>query len=74
VSTSEIVPRTLGRWDLILLKIIALVNINNVLRSRFTAGPRSHFEAKLELAVAGPVAVGWILFRRTHQSRPPLAV
>src|SRR5215470_2930585 len=24
------VPRTLGRWDLVLLKIVAIVNINNV--------------------------------------------
>jgi glutamate:GABA antiporter len=30
VSTSEIIPRTLGRWDLVLLKIVAIVNINNV--------------------------------------------
>jgi amino acid transporter len=32
------------------------------------------FEAKLVFGVAGPVAVGWILFRRTQQSRPPLTV
>jgi hypothetical protein len=32
------------------------------------------FEAKLVLGVAGPVAVGSILFRRTQQSRPRLAV
>src|SRR5256885_14497640 len=25
------IPRTLGRWDLVLLKIVAIVNINNVL-------------------------------------------
>ena len=24
------IPRTLGRWDLILLKVVAIVNINNV--------------------------------------------
>ena len=24
------IPRTLGRWDLVLLKIVAVVNINNV--------------------------------------------
>jgi hypothetical protein len=24
------IPRTLGRWDLVLLKIVAIVNINNV--------------------------------------------
>lgn len=27
---SEHIPRTLGRWDLVLLKIVAVVNINNV--------------------------------------------
>jgi amino acid transporter len=27
---SPLVPRTLGRWDLVLLKIVAIVNINNV--------------------------------------------
>jgi amino acid transporter len=27
---STAVPRTLGRWDLVLLKIVAIVNINNV--------------------------------------------
>jgi hypothetical protein len=32
------------------------------------------FEAKLVLGVVGPVAVGWIVFRRTRQSRLPLAV
>jgi amino acid transporter len=32
------------------------------------------FEAKLLLGVVGPVAVGWILFRRTQQFQPPLAV
>jgi glutamate:GABA antiporter len=32
------------------------------------------FEAKLVFGVVGPVAVGWILFRRTQQSGPPLAV
>jgi hypothetical protein len=32
------------------------------------------FEVKLALGVVGPVAIGWILFRRTQQSRPPLAV
>ena len=24
------IPRTLGRWDLVLLKVVAIVNINNV--------------------------------------------
>jgi amino acid transporter len=28
--TNIAVPRTLGRWDLVLLKIVAIVNINNV--------------------------------------------
>jgi amino acid transporter len=28
--TPPAVPRTLGRWDLVLLKIVAIVNINNV--------------------------------------------
>jgi hypothetical protein len=32
------------------------------------------FEAKLALGVVSPVAVGWILYRRTRQSRPPLPV
>jgi hypothetical protein len=32
------------------------------------------FEAKLVLGVDGPVAVDSILFRRTQQSGPPLAV
>ena len=27
---SSAIPRTLGRWDLVLLKIVAIVNINNV--------------------------------------------
>src|SRR5438309_1894278 len=30
VSTDTSIPRTLGRWDLVLLKIVAIVNINNV--------------------------------------------
>ncbi|HJZ73169.1 MAG TPA: APC family permease [Vicinamibacterales bacterium] len=30
MSQSAAVPRTLGRWDLVLLKIVAIVNINNV--------------------------------------------
>src|SRR4029079_13696110 len=30
VSASASVPRALGRWDLVLLKIVAIVNINNV--------------------------------------------
>src|SRR5207253_7481184 len=31
VSESPVgIPRTLGRWDLVLLKIVAIVNINNV--------------------------------------------
>jgi hypothetical protein len=111
VSTSEVVPGTLGRWDLVLFKIV--VNINNVppvavngwaslalwLVAFFTSRVAAlvgalatlgsivaafiptadvtsvaWFEAKLVLAVAGPVAVGWILFRRTQQSRLPLAV
>ena len=29
-SADAAVPRTLGRWDLVLLKIVAIVNINNV--------------------------------------------
>jgi amino acid transporter len=29
LATAEI-PRTLGRWDLVLLKVVAIVNINNV--------------------------------------------
>jgi amino acid transporter len=29
-AESAAVPRTLGRWDLVLLKIVAIVNINNV--------------------------------------------
>ena len=29
-AESTAVPRTLGRWDLVLLKIVAIVNINNV--------------------------------------------
>src|SRR5215470_7858201 len=28
--TAPAIPRTLGRWDLVLLKIVAVVNINNV--------------------------------------------
>jgi glutamate:GABA antiporter len=30
MSTLETIPRALGRWDLVLLKIVAIVNINNV--------------------------------------------
>src|ERR1044072_6306358 len=30
VSAPASVPRTLGRWDLVLLKVVAIVNINNV--------------------------------------------
>src|SRR4029079_5262560 len=30
VSAPASVPRTLGRWDLVLLKVRAIVNINNV--------------------------------------------
>jgi glutamate:GABA antiporter len=30
MSERAAVPRTLGRWDLVLLKIVAIVNINNV--------------------------------------------
>jgi glutamate:GABA antiporter len=30
VSERASVPRTLGRWDLVLLKVVAIVNINNV--------------------------------------------
>lgn len=30
MSASPGMPRTLGRWDLVLLKIVAIVNINNV--------------------------------------------
>jgi glutamate:GABA antiporter len=30
VGASVAIPRTLGRWDLVLLKIVAIVNINNV--------------------------------------------
>src|SRR5437867_1995308 len=30
VSAHPEVPRTLGRWDLVLLKVVAIVNINNV--------------------------------------------
>jgi amino acid transporter len=30
VSATASVPRALGRWDLVLLKIVAIVNINNV--------------------------------------------
>jgi amino acid transporter len=29
-STTALMPRALGRWDLVLLKIVAIVNINNV--------------------------------------------
>lgn len=29
-STASEIPRTLGRWDLVLLKVVAIVNINNV--------------------------------------------
>ena len=29
-AESLAIPRTLGRWDLVLLKIVAIVNINNV--------------------------------------------
>lgn len=29
-AESAAVPRTLGRWDLVLLKVVAIVNINNV--------------------------------------------
>jgi glutamate:GABA antiporter len=29
-GASEPIPRTLGRWDLVLLKVVAIVNINNV--------------------------------------------
>jgi amino acid transporter len=29
-AASESIPRTLGRWDLVLLKVVAIVNINNV--------------------------------------------
>jgi glutamate:GABA antiporter len=29
-AESAAIPRTLGRWDLVLLKIVAIVNINNV--------------------------------------------
>jgi amino acid transporter len=30
MAGSSSVPRTLGRWDLVLLKVVAIVNINNV--------------------------------------------
>jgi amino acid transporter len=30
MSESPTIPKTLGRWDLVLLKIVAIVNINNV--------------------------------------------
>lgn len=30
VTSSTWMPRTLGRWDLVLLKVVAIVNINNV--------------------------------------------
>jgi amino acid transporter len=29
-ASGSVVPRTLGRWDLVLLKVVAIVNINNV--------------------------------------------
>ena len=29
-AESAAIPRTLGRWDLVLLKVVAIVNINNV--------------------------------------------
>ena len=30
VAAAAAIPRTLGRWDLVLLKVVAIVNINNV--------------------------------------------
>ena len=30
MESTSLVPRTLGRWDLVLLKVVAIVNINNV--------------------------------------------
>ena len=30
VTSSTWMPRTLGRWDLVLLKVVAIVNVNNV--------------------------------------------
>jgi len=66
LDSSSRVPRTLGRWDLVLLKVVAIVNINNVPPVAVYGWASLALWVLAFVAFFVPEAVAVVVFARRH--------